>query len=96
MNGDQGKLFPNNYTPFRDKKYSGRKLKKRFLVKMKRKFHVLHDWSKSVKSFGNPEQSKLKSLELKKFSQGFDQFEECIFFYVNGVIQMANISKSAN
>jgi hypothetical protein len=98
MNSYPSDLFHNNYIPFRNiKKASVEKnLKRRFLVKLKRRFPVLNDWGKSVNSIQNSEHLKFTKPELNKFSQGFDQIEECVFYYVNGVIQMATFPKSVN
>lgn len=95
MNGDHNNQYYDNILPFHSahKKSGGKSSKKRFLVKLKKRFFVLKDWRKSEVLIKNAEPSKYRRFEL---SQGIDQIEECIFYYVNGVIQMATFPRSAN
>lgn len=97
MNGDMGNPIYNDlsFSNYR-RIQSGKNLKKRFLVKLKKRFPSIIKWSKSADHFKKSDALNFSKPERNQISQGFDQIEECVFYYINGVIQMATISKSAN
>lgn len=98
MNSETGNPYYNRYNPFKNKKNTSRSksLKRRFLVRMKRRFPAFKDWSESLTANQQIEPFKYKKPDFNRITQGIDQLEECIFYYVNGVIQMATIPRSAN
>lgn len=95
MNGDMGNPFYKDL-PLRktSQTRSGKNLKRRFLVKLKKRCPI--KWRKSTDRFEKSNALIFSKLERNQISQSYDHMKDCLFYYVNGVIQMATFTKSAN
>ncbi len=78
------------------KGFQGKNCKSRLPFKIKRKFPASIERRNSSNSKKTSEKFKYKNPELFDISKGSDPIEDCIFYYANGIIQMATLPKSAN
>lgn len=63
---------------------------------MKRKIRTLIERRNSNDSKKNSEKFMKKKPEHYKILKRQDPIEDCIFYYANGIIQMATFPRSAN
>lgn len=78
------------------KSFPGKNSKSRFPVKIKRNFPAFIERRNSSNSKKTSVKFNSQNLKLNKISKGSDQIVDCIFYYANGIIQMAIFPKSAN